>query len=54
MGVGARRVRVETEMGDRVYLKDRIAGVIPGNRGVRCWVLERRGKIPAKDFSGVL
>ena len=38
LGVCARRVRVETEVGDRVYLDDRIAGVIPGNLGVRCGV----------------
>ena len=54
LGVCARRVRVEMELGDRVYLEDRIAGVIPGNRGVQGGVLERRGNVPAKDFSGVL
>ena len=42
------------EVGDRVYLEDRIAGVIPGNRGVQGGILERRGNVLAKDFSGVL
>ena len=54
LGVGARRVRVETKVGDRVYLEDGIAGVIPGNRDFRCWVWERRVNVSAKDFSGVL
>ena len=54
LGVGTRRVRVETEVGDRVYLKDRIAGAIAENRGVRWGVRERCGNVPAKDLSGVL
>ena len=54
LGVGTRRIRVETEVGDRVYLKDRIAGAIAENRGVRWGVRERCGNVPAKDLSGVL
>ena len=54
LSVGGRRVRVEAKVCDRIYLEDRIAGVIPGNRAFRCGVLERRRKVSAKDFSGVL
>ena len=31
-------VRVEAEMGDGVYFEDRIASVIPRDRGPRCGV----------------
>ena len=41
-------------MCDQIYLEDRIAGVIPGNRGFPCGVKEWRGDVTAKDFSGVL
>ena len=45
---------VSRKVSDRIYLEDRVAGIIPGNRGFRCGVTERRGGVPAKDFSGVL
>ena len=54
LGVGKRGVRVEAEVSDRVDLEDRISGTIPGNRGFRCGVTERRGGFPEKNFSGVL
>ena len=34
-------------MGSRFYLEDRIAGIIPGNRGFRCGVTERCSGVPA-------
>ena len=36
LGAGARVVRVEAEMGDGVYFEDRIASVVPRDRGPRC------------------
>ena len=54
LGVGRRGVRVEAKVCDRIDLEDRIAGVLPGNRGFRCGVKVRHGVVPAKDFSGVL
>ena len=54
LGVGRREVRVEAKVSDRIYLEDRIAGIIPGNRGFRCGVTKWRGGVPAEDFSGVL
>ena len=54
LGVGRRGVRVEAKVSDRIYLDERIAGIIPGNRGFRCGVTERRGGVPAKDFSSML
>ena len=36
LGVGARVVRVETEMGDGVYFEDRIASVVPRDGGPWC------------------
>ena len=38
LGAGARAVCVEAEMGDGVYFEDRIASVIPRDRGPRCGV----------------
>ena len=54
LGVGRTGVRVEAKVSDRIYLEDRIAGIIPGNRSFRCGVTERRGGVSAKDFSGEL
>ena len=54
LGVGRRGVRVKAKVSDRIYLEDRIAGIIPGNRDFRGGVTERRGGVPAKYFSGVL
>ena len=54
LGVGRRGARVEAEVSERIYPEDRIAGIIPGNRGFRCGVTARRGGVPAKEFSGVL
>ena len=54
LGVGKRGVRVEAKVSDRVDLEDNIAGIIPGNRGFRFGVTERRGGVPANNFSGVL
>ena len=54
LGVGRRGVCVEAEVSERIYLEDRIAGIIPGNRGFRWGVTERRGVVAAKDFAGVL
>ena len=45
---------VEAKVSDRINLQDDIAGIIPGNRGFRFGVTERRGGVPAKNFSGVL
>ena len=38
-------------MSDRIYLEDRIAGIIPGNRGFWCGVTERRGGVLAKHLA---
>ena len=54
LGIGRKGGRVEAKVGDRIYLEDRIAGIIPGNRGFRCGVTERCSGVPAKDFAGVL
>ena len=54
LGMGRKGGHVEAKVGNRVYLEDRIAGIIPGNRGFRCVVTERCSGVPAKDFAGVL
>ena len=54
LGIGRNGGRVETKVSNRIYLEDRIAGNIPGNRGFRCGATERCSGVPAKDFAGVL
>ena len=54
LGNGRKRGRVEAKVSNRIYLEDRIAGDIPGNRGFRCGVVRRCSSISAKNFAGVL
>ena len=54
LGIGGKWGRVEPEMSNRIYLEDRITGGIPWNRGFRCGVVGRCGRIVAKKFAGVL
>ena len=54
LGMGRKGGRVEAKVSNRIYLEDRIAGIIPGNRGFRCGVTERCSGVPAKDFAGAL
>ena len=54
LGIGRKGGRVEAKVGNRIYLEDRIVGIIPGNRGFRCGVTERCSGVPAKDFADVL
>ena len=53
LGIGRKRVR-KAKVSNRIYLKDRIAGDIPGNRGFRCGVVGRCNRISAKNFAGGL
>ena len=54
LGIGREGGCVEAKVRNRIYLEDRIAGIIPGNRGFRCGVAEQCSGVPAKDFAGVL
>ena len=54
LGIGRKGGRVEAKVSNRIYLEDRVAGDIPGNRGSRCGVVGRCGRISAKNFAGVL
>ena len=54
LGIGRKGGRVEAKVSNRIYLEDRIAGDIPGNRGFRCGVVGRCSRISAKNFAGVL
>ena len=44
-GIGRKGGRVEAKVSTRIYLEDRIAGDIPGNRGFRCGVVGRCSRI---------
>ena len=46
--------RIEAKVSNRIYLEDRIAGDISGNRGFRCGVVGRCNRISAKNFEGGL
>lgn len=39
MGIGCRGARVKAKVNDRIYLENRIAAFISGNRGVHCGVI---------------
>ena len=39
LGTGRKGGRVEAKVSNRIYLEDRNAGDIPGNRGFRCGVV---------------
>ena len=54
LGIGRKWGRVEAKVSNRIYLEDRTAGGIPWNRGFRCGVVGRCGRISAKKFAGVL
>ena len=54
LGIGGEWGRVEAEMSNRIHLEDRVAGVIPWDRGFRCGVVGRCGRFVAKKFAGVL
>ena len=54
LDIGRKGGRVEAKVSNRIYLEDRIAGDIPGNRGFRCGVVGRCSRISAKNFAGVL
>ena len=54
LGIGRTGGRVEAKVSNRIYLEDRIAGDIPGDRGFRCGVVRRCSRISAKNFAGVL
>ena len=54
LGIGRKWGRVEAKVSNRIYLEDRIAGDIPGDRGFRCGVVRRCNRISAKNFAGGL
>ena len=54
LGIGKKGGRIEAKGSTRIYLEDRIAGDIPGNRGFRCGVVGRCNRISAKNFAGGL
>ena len=54
LGMGRKEGRGEAKVSNRIDLEDRVADIIPGNRGFRCGVTERCSGVPAKDFAGVL
>ena len=54
LGIGRKWGRVEAKVSNRIYLENRIVCGIPWNRGFRCGVVGRCGRISAKKFAGVL
>ena len=54
LGIGRKGGRIEAKVSNRIYLEDRIAGDISGNRGFRCGVVGRCNRISAKSFAGGL
>ena len=54
LSIGRKGGRVEAKVSNRIYLEERIAGDIPGNRGFRCGVVGRCSRFSAKNFAGVL
>ena len=53
-GRGRKGCRIEAKVSNRIYIEDRIAGDISGNRGFRCGVVGRCNRISAKNFAGGL
>ena len=53
LGIGRKGGRIEAKVSNRIYIEDRIAGDISGNRGFRCGVVGRCNRISAKNFAGV-
>ena len=54
LGIGRKGGRIEAKVSNRIYIEDRIAGDISGNRGFRCGVVGRCNRISAKNFAGGL